>query len=83
VLAVLDAPCANHLDGAAGAAQWKIEAVDAVADANLLEQPGRVVGELRGFGEVLRDLIKEVRLSAHAAILSGLEVLRSRGLGIH
>ena len=65
VVAVLDAPRVDHFDLAAGAAQREVEAIDAVADANLLEQAARVVGELRGFAEVLGDLIEEVRLSAH------------------
>ena len=50
----------------ARATQRKVEPVDAVADANLLEQPLRVIRECRRFVEVLRDLIEEVRLRAHA-----------------
>ena len=71
VMAVLDAPRVNHFDLAAGPAQRKVEAIDAVADANLLEQPTRIVGELRRFVEVLGDLIEEVRRSAHALIVTG------------
>ncbi len=37
MVTVLDAPGANHLDFATGPAQREVEAVDAVADADLLE----------------------------------------------
>ncbi len=47
------------------APQRKIEAIDAVAAANLIEQAGRVVGEPGGLIEVLIDLIEEVGGCGH------------------
>ena len=62
VMAVLDAPAVDDFDCAAGTPQREVEAVDAVAAANLRQQPLGVVGEPRGVVEVAVDLV-EKRLS--------------------
>ena len=59
-MAVLDAPGADDLDVAVVAPQREIEAIDAVAAADLFEQAGGVVGERGRLVEVLIDLIEEV-----------------------
>ncbi len=64
VMAVLDAPAVDDLDRAVGAPEREVEAVDAVAAANLCQQAFGVVGEAGGVVEVSGHLIEE-RLGRH------------------
>ena len=56
VLAVLGPPGADHLHPAVALPHRKVEAVQAVAALDLVEQPGRIVGEGGGAVEVAADV---------------------------
>src|SRR5690606_31633439 len=76
VMAVFDPPGPEDLDAAVVAPQRKVEAVDAVAPADLLEQPRRVVRERRRPIERLIHLVEEVGRSGHAVHYGGLRAVR-------
>jgi hypothetical protein len=59
VMAVLHAPAMDDLDGAGGAPQREVEAVDAVAAPDLCQQPLGILREPRGVVEVAGHLVEE------------------------
>ena len=70
VVAVLGAPGVDHLDGAVLAAQRKVEPIDAIAAANLIEQSLGILGEPGRFVERSIDFFEEIRLSGHGPTIA-------------